>query len=69
VPSSRTTTFGKRNTVYRWGDHVLVVSSSDWDGAQQVPPVKAVPLEVYKVAAIARDVLLSESARGGMTRC
>ena len=27
------------------------------------------PLDVYKVAAVARDVLLSESARGGMTRC
>ena len=27
------------------------------------------PLDAYKVAAVARDVLLSESARGGMTRC
>ena len=27
------------------------------------------PLDVCKVAAVARDVLLSQSARGGMTRC
>ena len=26
-------------------------------------------LDVCKVAAVARDVLLSQSARGGMTRC
>ena len=33
----------------------------------QLPPYYR--LDTCKVAAVARDVLLSESARGGMTRC
>ena len=36
-------------------------------GTQEVPPVTAGTHAT--VAAIARDLLLSESARGGMTRC
>ena len=38
-------------------------------GAQQLTGASSYRLDTCKVAAVARDVLLSDSARGGMTRC